>query len=100
MTGTLIAQRFNLSNRANLWTLREYHGTLEHTYCDPLGRLQHVTGEHADRLIAAGKNVYVEVPFDDDDQYAPKVSTDGTVTAREDIATTGEDDIEQARRLA
>jgi len=55
MTGKLIAQKFNLSNRANLWKLRDYHGTLEHTYCDPLGRLQHETAEHADRLIAAGR---------------------------------------------
>jgi hypothetical protein len=31
MTGYLIAEKFNLSNRANLWKLREYHGTLEHT---------------------------------------------------------------------
>ena len=37
MTGYLIAQKFNVSNRANLWRLREYHGTLEHTYCDPVG---------------------------------------------------------------
>jgi hypothetical protein len=71
MTGYLIAQKFNLSNRA--WELREYHGTLEHTYCDPRGRLQSVTAEHADRLIAAGKNVYVDVPFDDSDTNAPKV---------------------------
>jgi hypothetical protein len=73
MTGYLIAQKFNLSNRANLWTLRTYHGSLEHTYCDPLGRLQSVTAEHADRLIAAGKNVYVDVPFDDRDTKAPQV---------------------------
>ena len=74
MIGKLIAQKFNLSNRANLWTLREYHGAaLQHTYCDPFGRLQSVTAEHADRLIAAGKNVYVDVPFDDGDPNAPKV---------------------------
>ncbi len=73
MIGYLIAEKFNLSNRANLWRLREYHGTLEHTYCDPLGRLQSVTAEHADRLIAAGKNVYVDVPFDSSDTNAPQV---------------------------
>jgi hypothetical protein len=73
MTGYLIAEKFNASNRANLWKLREYHGTLEHTYCDPLGRLQLVTAEHADRLIAAGKNVYVDVPFDSSDANAPQV---------------------------
>jgi hypothetical protein len=95
MTGKLIAQKFNLSNRANLWRLREYHGKLEHTYCDPLGRLQHVTAEHADRLIAAGKNVYVEVPFDDSDANAPK--PEGSQPLAIDTA---EDDLEQARRLA
>jgi len=72
MTGYLIAEKFNASNRANLRKLREYHGTLEHTYCDPLGRLQSVTAEHADRLIAAGKNVYVDVPFDSSDANAPQ----------------------------
>jgi hypothetical protein len=73
MTGLLIAQKFNLSNRTNLWKLRDYHGKLEHTYCDPMGRLQSVTAEHADRLMAVGKNVYVDVPFDDSDANAPKV---------------------------
>ena len=73
MTGLLIAQKFNLSNRANLWRLRDYHGHLEHTYCDPLGRLQSVTAEHADRLMAAGKNIYVDVPFDNNDANAPRV---------------------------
>jgi hypothetical protein len=73
MIGYLIAEKFNLSNRANLWKLREYHGTLEHTYCGPTGRLQSVTAEHADRLIAAGKNVYVDVPFDSSDVNAPQV---------------------------
>jgi hypothetical protein len=97
MTGKLIAQKFNLSNRANLWKLRDYHGALEHTYCDPLGRLQDVTAEHADRLIAAGKNVYVDVPFDDNDPNAPKVNDFQQDAA---IADTAEDDLEQARRLA
>ena len=73
MSGYLIAEKFNLSNRGNLWKLRDYHGRLEHTYCDPLGRLQRVTAEHADRLIAAGKNVYVDVPFDSNDANAPQV---------------------------
>ncbi len=73
MTGYLIAEKFTLTNRANLWKLREYHGTLEHTYCGPTGRLQSVTAEHADRLIAAGKNVYVDVPFDSSDVNAPQV---------------------------
>jgi len=97
MTGKLIAQKFNLSNRANLWKLREYHGKLDHTYCDALGRLQSVTAEHADRLIAAGKNVYVDVPFDDSDQNAPKVEDLPRVHA---ITDTEENDLEQARRLA
>ena len=97
MTGKLVAQKFNLSNRASLWMLRDYHGALEHTYCDPLGRLQSVTAEHAHRLIAAGKNVYVDVPFDDSDPKAPKVQDLQTVDA---IADTDEDDLEQARRLA
>jgi hypothetical protein len=95
MTGKLIAQKFNLSNRANLWKLREYHGKLDHTYCDPLGRLQRVTAEHADRLISAGKNVYVDVPFDDSDPNAPKVGA--LERSNPDI---DEDDLEQARRLA
>jgi len=73
MTGYLIAQKFNASNRANLWKQREYHGKLEHTYCYPTGRLEPVTAEHADRLIAAGKNVYVDVPFDSSDANAPQV---------------------------
>jgi hypothetical protein len=97
MTGELIAQKFNVSNRANLWKLREYHGTLEHTYCDPLGRLQSVTAEHADRLIAAGKNVYADVPFDDSGPNAPKVDALQPINA---IDNTVEDDLEQARRLA
>jgi len=97
MTGKLIAQKFNASNRTNLWMLRDYHGALEQTYCDPLGRLQSVTAEHADRLIAAGKNVYVDVPFDDSDPNAPKVDNLQPVDA---IANTDEDDLEQARRLA
>jgi hypothetical protein len=97
MTGKVIAQKFNLSNRANLWKLREYHGTLEQTYCDPLGRLLHVSAQHADRLIAAGKNVYVDVPFDDGDPNAPKVDDSGQI---DPIANTAEDDLEQARRLA
>jgi hypothetical protein len=73
MTGYLIAEKFNASNRANLSKLREYHGKLEHTYCEPTGRLRSVTAEHADRLIAAGKNVYVDVPFDSSDAQAPQV---------------------------
>lgn len=94
MTGKLISQKFNLSNRASLWTLREYHGKLDHTYCDPLGRLQSVTAEHADRLIAAGKHVYVDVPFDDGDPNAPKPE------GSQPLAIDSEDDLEQARRLA
>jgi len=97
MTGRLIAQKFNLSNRANLWKLREYHGKLEHTYCDPLGRLQSVTAEHADRLIAAGKNVYVDVPFDDGDANASKMEGLQSVDA---VTDTEESDLELARRLA
>jgi hypothetical protein len=97
MIGKLIAQKFNLSSRANLWKLRDYHGTLEHTYCDALGRLQHVTTEHADRLIAAGRNVYVDVPFDDGDPKAPKVDDSGSI---DPVANTVEDELEQARRLA
>jgi hypothetical protein len=97
MTGKLIAQKFNLSNRTNLWKLREYHGKLEHTYCDPLGRLQSITAEHADRLIAAGKNVYVDVPFVDSDPNAPKADALPTIDT---IANTVEDDLEQARRMA
>jgi hypothetical protein len=97
MTGKLIAQKFNLSNRANLWMLREYYVTLAHTYCDPLGRLQSVTAEHADRLIAAGKNVYVDVPFDDSDPNAPKVEDLESVDV---ITDTEESDLELARRLA
>jgi hypothetical protein len=95
MTDRLVAQKFNLSNRASLWMLRDYHGTLEHTYCDPLGRLLSVTAEHADRLIAAGKNVYVDVPFDDSDRNAPKVEALERINPDID-----EDDLEQARRLA
>jgi len=97
MIGKLIAQKFNLSNRANLWQLREYYSKLDHTYCDPLGRLQSITPEHADRLIAAGKNVYVDVPFDDSDPNAPKVQT---LEPGDAITNTVEDDLEQARRLA
>jgi histidinol phosphatase-like enzyme len=35
MTGKLIVETFNQSNRVNLWKLRDYHGKLGHTYCDP-----------------------------------------------------------------
>jgi hypothetical protein len=96
MTGKLIAQEFSMSNRANLWQLREYRGTLDHTYCDPLGQLQSVTAEHADRLITAGKNVYVDVPFDDGDPNAPKVETIQPIDAP---SNDYEDEMEQARRL-
>jgi hypothetical protein len=63
---TLIAEKFNLSNRADLWALRTYHGhnALRHVYCDAGGRLQDVEPSHADRLIASGRNVYVNVPLD------------------------------------
>jgi hypothetical protein len=97
MISKLIAQKFNLSNRANLWKLREYHGKLEHTYCDPLWRLQCVTAEHADRLIAAGRQVYVDVPSDDSDSNAPKVEDLQSVDV---ITDTEESDLELARRLA
>lgn len=73
MKGMLISEKFNLSNRAKLWELRTYHGAMRHGYCDPLGRISDVTCEHADRLIAAGKNVYVDVPFDTEDPNAPAV---------------------------
>ena len=74
MTGYLISEKFNLANRAKLWELRTYHGkALRHGYCDALGRISDVTGEHADRLIAAGQNVYVDIPFDDSDEFAPEV---------------------------
>ena len=57
MTGNLIAQRFNLSSRADLWKLREYHGKLEHV-----------------------------VPFDDSGPNAPSVeeSIDAIVNTFED----------------
>jgi len=97
MTAKLIAHKFNLSNRANLWKLREYHGNPDHTYCDPQGRLQSVTAEHADRLIAAGKNVYVDVPFDDGDPNVPKVEDLRSVDV---ITVTEKSDFELARRLA
>ena len=72
MTGLLIAEKFNLANRAKLWALRAYHGKIYHGYCDPLGRTMQVTEEHADRLIAAGKNVYVDIPYDTEDKHAPQ----------------------------
>ena len=73
---TEIAVKFNWKNRSDLWALRDYHGhsTLKHTFCTSLGELQHVTAEHADRLILAGQNVYVDVPLDPDcplEQYRP-----------------------------
>ncbi len=67
MTGhncTLIAEKFNKANRAKLWKLRDYFGTLEHTYCEPTGALRIVTATQADILMEAGRNVYVDIPCD------------------------------------
>ena len=97
MTGNLIDQKFNLSNRGNLWKLRECYGKLEHAYSDPLGRLQSVIAEHADRLITAGKNVYVDVPIDDCDPNATRIDDSPSI---DPVLNKVEDDLEQARRLA
>lgn len=62
-----VAEQFNSTNRTELWQLRDYWKgavTLDHTFCTPTGAIQHITAEHADRLMAAGKNVYVDIPLD------------------------------------
>lgn len=57
--------QFTLTNRAKLWELRGYHGKeLVHTFLDQFGRIQIVTGEHADHLLASGKAIYCDVPCD------------------------------------
>lgn len=75
MKGKFISEKFNLSNRAKLWELRTYHGysNIEHHFCDPLGRITNITGEHADRLMLAGHNIYADIPWDSEDPNAPKV---------------------------
>lgn len=63
---TAISERFNSGNLAELRQLQDWFGYARLTYgtCDALGRLQTIKADHADRMIAAGHNIYVDVPID------------------------------------